>query len=222
MLEEKKKLNMQTGSIGIRKLIQVCALAIVLAAFMAGTAWAGTNTYTSITDNPSPPLTADGSLQLIGDVQGSKSQGGATVTTISITVNGTVTGGDVTEVSVYQGGCGVTLCGATTGSFGNGSNVDVTSTCGKPTFPYQMCVKLNSSAGGKTVGITHVTDNTAGTSGTPSSSNLSIAAGNSNPDDPTGLAQFRNDGTTSIASGGYTEESQVKLEADMGTHCSCI
>jgi hypothetical protein len=40
-------------------------------------------------------------------------------------------------------------------------------------------------------------------------------AANSNPNDPTGLAQFRNDGTTSIASGGYTEESQVKLEADI-------
>jgi hypothetical protein len=195
-------------------IITVFSLALMFS--LPGTAWAGTNTYTSITDNPSPPLTADGSLQLIGDVQGSKSQGGATVTTISITVNGTVTGGDVTEVSVYGDGCGgATLCGATTGSFGNGSNVDITSVCGKPTFPYQMCVRLNSSAGGKTVGITHVTDNTAGTSGTPSSSNLSIAAANNNPDDPTGLAQFRNDGTTSIASGGYTEESQVKLEADI-------
>jgi uncharacterized protein YmfQ (DUF2313 family) len=41
------------------------------------------------------------------------------------------------------------------------------------------------------------------------------ASANTNPDDPINLAQYRSNGSTTIASGGYTEELTVVIEADI-------
>ncbi|UCH81010.1 MAG: hypothetical protein JSW20_14945, partial [Nitrospiraceae bacterium] len=41
------------------------------------------------------------------------------------------------------------------------------------------------------------------------------ASSNSDPDDPTNPAQYKSNGSTVISTGGYTEESSVKIEADI-------
>ncbi|UCH82055.1 MAG: hypothetical protein JSW20_05350, partial [Nitrospiraceae bacterium] len=44
---------------------------------------------------------------------------------------------------------------------------------------------------------------------------VNAAPPNTDPDDPTNLAQYKSNGSTVISTGGYTEESTVKIEADI-------
>jgi predicted CxxxxCH...CXXCH cytochrome family protein len=148
--------------------------ALVLLTLAAGSAFAGANTYSSFT-SAGGPLAADGSQQTVATVTSSQGAGGATVTSFTILLGGTVSAGDVTGVYFTNGA----NTWSATGSYGSGSSVVCIGSAKPGASTYSINVTLAGSAAGKTVSVQVTTETPAsGGTGIPTatSSALSISA----------------------------------------------
>lgn len=142
----------------------VWLLAAVLLALTPLSAFAGTLIYGPPT-TMTGPLLADGSAQAVSTVSVAADKGGANASTITVALGGTVTNGDVTQVTVV----GSITYTSTVGSYGSGSVIDCIGTAGKP-GNVTVNVYLASSAAGKSVSVSITADDTGTSTGLPATS----------------------------------------------------
>jgi predicted CxxxxCH...CXXCH cytochrome family protein len=141
-------------------------------------------------DKSSP---ADGSLI----VTPGSTVNGLSWTTASDVGSGLRTG-SIYDVRFLTGGTAPTCATGTSIYTGDNLTYNHTGLSNGIQYSYRVCAYDN---------VDNVSTGAIG-SGTP-------VAGNSSPNLPTNLAQYKNDGTTAIASGGYTNEITIKIEADI-------
>ena len=154
------------------------------------------------------------------------------LTYVAVTIS--LSGGDTTPPNVTttvptNGATGVALNSQVTINFdenvncGTVNTTNITST--SPTWTINSCAGSTAifDTGGQansTAYNVNVTTAVTDVAGNPLSaaypfSFTTAAAVNNNPNAPTGLAQFRSNGTTPITAGGYTTETSVVIEADV-------
>jgi predicted CxxxxCH...CXXCH cytochrome family protein len=121
----------------------------------------------------SGPLAADLTQQTVATVPVTLNSGGATVSSYTVNLSGSVTAGDVAGVYVADG----TNIWSATGSYGNGSSVVCSGSNAIPGATLSIKVTLNASADAKTIAVTLQTDsNTASSLPKGPSSALTISA----------------------------------------------
>ncbi len=173
----------------------------------ASFSYAGSNDYASPVDGTSP-LLADGTNQLVLTVTATQTSGGNTVNSFDLSFSGTVVDTDVAEVIMNSNGA---LYGSTT-AFGTWPNVNVAGAA-KPKNAVEVIVRLNASAGGKTIGVTIQNENPySGGTGLPlgTSADLNISA----PATPDQLAVTASTAVATAAAPAQTNVEMVYLQLD--------